>query len=206
MYLQIGLFEKFLIMKRLLLILILTLNFQIWTKADDIKDLEMEGLSIGDSLLSHLSKKEIMDNYELIYLNEKSFSKDIAGIFYNKNLSEYDAVQVDFKLNDSDFTIVGLSGYIIYENDLNSCYKKQNEIFDDLNSFFNNVETLKGDMEDHPGYPKGEVRLKRFSFFLSEEERSNLEIICFEALNAKDRLSVSMKSTEFNEWMFKLHN
>ena len=193
-------------MKRLLLILILTLNFQIWTKADDIKDLEMEGLSIGDSLLSHLSKKEIIDNYELIYLNEKSFSKDIAGIFYNKNLSEYDAVQVDFKLNDSDFTIVGLSGYIIYENDLNSCYKKQNEIFDDLNSFFNNVATLKGDMEDHPGYPKGEVRLKRFSFFLSEEERSNLEIICFEALNAKDRLSVSMKSTEFNEWMFKLHN
>lgn len=187
-------------------ILVFIFSFQSWTKADDIKNLEMEGLSIGNSLLSYLSKKEILDNYELIYLNEKTFSKDIAGIFYNKNLLEYDAVQVDFKLNDPDFTIVGLSGYIIYENDISSCYKKQNEIFDDLNSFFNNVETLKGDMEDHPGYPKGEVRLKRFSFFLSEEERSNLEIICFEALNAKDRLSVSMKSTEFNEWMFKLHN
>ena len=38
-------------MKRLLLILILTLNFQSWTKADDIRDLEIEGMSIGDSLL-----------------------------------------------------------------------------------------------------------------------------------------------------------
>ena len=193
-------------MRRLLLILILSFSFQSWTKADDIKNLEMEGLSIGNSLLSYLNKKEILDNYELIYLNEKTFSKDIAGIFYNKNLLEYDAVQVDFKRKDPDFTIVGISGYIMYENDISSCYKKQNEIFEDLKSFFNNVETLKGDIEDHPGYPKGEVRLKRFSFFLSEEERSNLEIICFEALNAKDRLSVSMKSTEFNEWMFKLHN
>ena len=38
-------------MKRLLLILILTLSFQSWTKADDIRDFEIEGMSIGDSLL-----------------------------------------------------------------------------------------------------------------------------------------------------------
>ena len=62
-------------MRRLLLILILSFSFQSWTKADDIKNLEMEGLSIGNSLLSYLNKKEILDNYELIYLNEKTFSK-----------------------------------------------------------------------------------------------------------------------------------
>ena len=38
-------------MKRLLLILILTFSFQSWTKADDISDFEIEGMSIGDSLL-----------------------------------------------------------------------------------------------------------------------------------------------------------
>ncbi len=67
------------------------------------------------------------------------------------------------------------------------------------------VDTLKGDIEDHPGYPIGEVKLKRFSFFLNENERSNLEIICFDALKLEDRLSVSLKSLEFNNWMFKLH-
>ena len=38
-------------MKRLLLILILTLSFQSLSKADDIRDFEIEGMSIGDSLL-----------------------------------------------------------------------------------------------------------------------------------------------------------
>ena len=40
-------------MKRLLLILILTLSFQSLTKADDIRDFEIEGMSIGDSLLEY---------------------------------------------------------------------------------------------------------------------------------------------------------
>ena len=43
-------------MKRLLLILILTFSFQTLSKADDIRDFEIEGMSIGDSLLDHFSK------------------------------------------------------------------------------------------------------------------------------------------------------
>ena len=46
-------------MKRLLIIFILTLNFQSWTKADDISDFEIEGLSIGDSLLNYFTINEI---------------------------------------------------------------------------------------------------------------------------------------------------
>ena len=194
-------------MKKLSTYLFLVLfSFSAPSFADDIRDFQIEGISIGDSLLKHLSKKEILSNHEFIYYNEKSFSKDIAGIFYDKDLSEYEIVQIDFKFNDPDFTIVGMSGYIDYDNDLSSCYKKQNEIFEDLKFFFSDAKTFKGDIEDHPGYPKGEVKLKRFSFFLTEDERPNLEIICFDSLNAKDRLSVSMKSIEFNNWMFKLYH
>ena len=47
-------------MKKLLLILILTLSFQSWTKADDISDFEIEGMSIGDSLLELFTKKELI--------------------------------------------------------------------------------------------------------------------------------------------------
>ena len=43
-------------MKRLLLILILTFSFQSLTKADDIRDFEIEGMSIGDSLLDYFSE------------------------------------------------------------------------------------------------------------------------------------------------------
>ena len=37
-------------MKIFLSVLILIFNFQSWTKADDIKDFEIEGMSVGDSL------------------------------------------------------------------------------------------------------------------------------------------------------------
>ena len=53
-------------MKRLFLILILTLIFQSWTKADDIREIEIEGISIGDSLLDYMSKKKI-DNAEAFF-------------------------------------------------------------------------------------------------------------------------------------------
>ena len=47
-------------MKRLLLILILTLSFQSWAKSDDIRDFEIEGMSIWDSALDYFSEKEIL--------------------------------------------------------------------------------------------------------------------------------------------------
>ena len=57
-------------MKRLLLILILTLSFQSWTKADDIRDFEIEGISVGDSLLDYFTKEEI---------KKKKFYRQQAG-------------------------------------------------------------------------------------------------------------------------------
>ena len=46
-------------MRKLLLILILTFNFQIPSTADDITSFEIEGMSVGDSLIDHFSKKKI---------------------------------------------------------------------------------------------------------------------------------------------------
>ena len=46
-------------MNRLILILILTLSFQSWSCADDIRDFEIEGISLGDSLLDFYTKEEI---------------------------------------------------------------------------------------------------------------------------------------------------
>ena len=46
-------------MKRLLIIFILTFSFQTLTKADDISEFQIEGISIGDSLLDYFTKKEI---------------------------------------------------------------------------------------------------------------------------------------------------
>ena len=41
------------------LVLILTFNCQSLAKADDIRDFQIEGISIGDSLIDYFTKKEI---------------------------------------------------------------------------------------------------------------------------------------------------
>ena len=56
---HIGHNEKVFNMIRLLIILILTFSFQTLTKADDIRDFEIEGINIGDNLFDHLTKKNL---------------------------------------------------------------------------------------------------------------------------------------------------
>ena len=46
-------------MKIFLTVIFLIFNLQSWTKADDIRDFEIEGMSIGDSLLDYYSKEKL---------------------------------------------------------------------------------------------------------------------------------------------------
>ena len=57
------------IMKLFLSVLILIFSLQSWTKADDIRDFEIEGISIGDSLLDFYSEKEIKQNIKVNYFS-----------------------------------------------------------------------------------------------------------------------------------------
>ena len=80
-------------MKRLLLILILTINFQSLTKADDIRDFEIEGISVGDSLLDHFKIKTINSARKYKYKNDKFYSIDI----WSDKFNQYAAIQFHLK-------------------------------------------------------------------------------------------------------------
>ena len=92
-------------MKRLLLILILTLSFQTLIKADDIRDFQIEGMSVGDSALDYFTKKEL-NEYVADYYSSDKFS---TSALYN-NLVKYEYLQLSFKKNDSNYLIQDLSG------------------------------------------------------------------------------------------------
>ena len=53
-------------MRIIIIIITFFINLQSFTKADDIRDFEIEGLSIGDSLLNHFNVNEInnFQNYD----------------------------------------------------------------------------------------------------------------------------------------------
>ena len=70
--------EKLLFMRIFLItFLILIFNLQTWTNADDIKDFEIEGMSIGDSLLNYYSTNEISEMRTVIFNDyEKHLNND----------------------------------------------------------------------------------------------------------------------------------
>ena len=66
---HIGHSEKVLVMRAFIAVLVLIFSFQSWTKADDISDFQIEGISIGDSLLDYFSREEIKSNNQDNYYN-----------------------------------------------------------------------------------------------------------------------------------------
>ena len=58
-------------MKKLLTILITILVLQAPSLADDISDFQIEGISIGDSLLDYFSEEEIKAKGNFVYKSKK---------------------------------------------------------------------------------------------------------------------------------------
>ena len=90
-------------MRIFLSLLILIFSLQAWTKADDIRDFQLEEMSVGDSLLNFFSEEEIKKKISGAQYPNKEFI-----LYYFKNLSSfktYEAVTVAVKANDKNYII-----------------------------------------------------------------------------------------------------
>ena len=114
--------KKVLIMRVFIAVLILIFNLQSLTKADDIRDFEIEGMSIGDSLLDHVNKSELK---EFVFPYSK---KTFKGVIFHNLSNDYDAIQFSVKANDSNLIIHNISAKIYFENKYNECIDKMLEI------------------------------------------------------------------------------
>ena len=71
-------------MRVFIAVLVLIFSLQSWTRADDISDFEIEGMSIGDSLLDYYSKDETNKFWKINYPG----SDDYLGYEIPKFLSK----------------------------------------------------------------------------------------------------------------------
>ena len=146
-------------MKRLLLIFILTLSFQSLTNADDISDFEIEGISIGDSLLDFASEEKIKsikarDQYPndkfIIYIVDKLIKT-----------TRYSQLSVTTKKNDKKYIVSSFSGSIYFEN-LNECLKNKKQIRSDVEKLidYDDFEKTKYKSQD------GKSTIRGLQFYL----------------------------------------
>ena len=123
-------------MKKLFIIIIIFISFQSLSKADDLRDIEIEGISIGDSLLDFITESQIMERAFYPYNSNKFYQ---SGMLSN-SFETYEYLQFNLKKDDSKYIIYGMSGKIFFENDIKSCLKKKDIIFNEILNLFNKAD------------------------------------------------------------------
>tara|TARA_B110000971_G_scaffold48372_1_gene48418 strand:+ start:223 stop:825 length:603 start_codon:yes stop_codon:yes gene_type:complete len=194
-------------MKRLLLILILTFSFQSWTKADDIRDFEIEGMSVGGSALDFFTKKEIKNKINFyndngyIYNSRKFYS---LTFYDNQKYKTYEAVQIIFKDKDKRYKIHSIAGIKYYQSDINDCYNQMEIIEKELDSIFNNSKKKEFVKRKHQYDETGKSTTNDVYYFLSNSDTASIH--CFdwsqnEFIKIPDQLNVIFSTSEFNDFL-----
>ena len=197
-------------MRIFLTFLILILSFQSWIKADDISEFEIEGISIGDSLLDHFDKnnieKEISSEFSRKYKNKfiglgVGQTKEFP-LF--KKLDQFDELSITIKPNDKNYIIYGLSQYKRIEYD--NCLNETTIIIKDLKKLFSQLGyDLNEYTTPHQGDPSGNSTVTSSDFNFNDG--SSLRIMCvdwgkeFEADGYHDHIDVGLASSKFFNWL-----
>ena len=191
-------------MKKLSTYLFLVLfSFSTPSFGDDISKFQIEGMSIGDSLLDYFSKKQIINNkVDYSYKNNDFY----AVKFDNLISSEiYDGGEVYLKTNDENYIIYHIFGAISFDNkNINDCYKKKDSIVAELSSLFKDVKKIDYGTYAHPTDKTGESKITSVHFeFKSGDEASVFCINWSKELDKiyKDHLEVSIGSKEYSYWI-----
>ena len=187
-------------MRIFLLILFLIFKFQSFAKADDIRELEIEGISIGDSALNFFSIDHINNN-SFTYPGDDKFKR-----IQNDNLSffnVYDAVDFTVKKNDQKFKIYSLNGILIFKHEfISECYKKMHLIEEDMDMMFSNLKKWPKRSYKH----RNDKSQKSIVTDIEYEFKNGdmIRLVCYdysEEYSNNDHLAVNISTNEYKQWL-----
>ena len=185
-------------MKRILAIIVLNLFFIIPSQADDIKDFEIEGMSLGDSVLDHLNEKDFLQFKLLKNFKDNTYS---ARETRNKKLLKvYDSLQINYLSNDKKYKIYGLSGLINFKNDHKECMLKQKEVVNELQLLFPQSKLMgprkKNFQKGHSqGYWEG------YAFKLVKGDLAIITCYNYKKKDMIDHLRISIRYKAYNDFL-----
>ena len=193
--------------KLLLIIIILALSFQTLSKAEDISDFEIEGMNIGDSLLTFFDKnkisKSIVDWYDDLEKN-----KYVSFAFDSNNFNQYDFVDVWTKYGDKKFMIIAIAGVDYFGkkkeiNDIEHCYVKQLKIADDISRLFSNSKIDGPHTIVHESDPSGKSTYTDIYFDIDNKHEA--VVGCYDwnenLKDKKDHIYITLRSKKFAAWL-----
>ena len=185
-------------MKKLSTYLFLILfSFQVPSWADDISDFQIEGMSIGDSLLDYASKEKIKNSKKTYYPKSKRFYQIILEGDYN----DYDNVNIHVKKDDKKYLIAAIAGSKFFPNNLKECKKMKDKVVKEVSYVLQKSEDDSYEFT----YPDGKsiAYITDFNF-----SRGSIRIFCINWSRATekkekftDNLSINISTRIISDWL-----
>ena len=193
-------------MRIFLLTLILILSFQTWTKAEDVRDFELEGMSIGDSALDYFEQSVLEKNKRHSWYDTKNFIP-IAEL-YLSNSSTYESFQIAIKTNDKNYRIQALSGFIFYRNnDFDKCILQLDDIASEIKGLFNNVTDTGKQTYKHSYDKSGKSNVTAIHLILDSGDQVGIQCIDWaEKYTYLDQLRISVRTKEYIKFLDNAYN
>jgi len=177
------------------LFIVLGLGLVVSVKADDIRDFQIEGRSIGDSALDYFSEEEIKQNIKNYYKNKKYTDSEIIGL---PQFKQYHSVHINFKTNDKNYKIHALDDTVLFIENINDCYKKKDEIADEVSKIFTDAKKIDNKTRKHPYDKSGKSTVTDVQF---DFKSGYIIVSCFDwstKTGFTDHLRVTIKTKEYD--------
>ena len=180
-------------MKRLLLILILSFNFQSWACANDIKDFEIEGIALEDSALKYFDEKTIKRNSRSPYKDNK------YTVVQNDKLPHfetYDFFDFRFFTNDKKYIMQSIAGIIDFSDiDYSECLKLRKDISENIKSL---VPNLDMEIHDREETSSSKGYYDQTTFYSDD---GNIGVTCYNYEKFHNFLSVTISNKEYEKYL-----
>ena len=191
-------------MRTFLTILILFFTFQTWAKADDIRDFEIENMSLYDSALNYYTKKKIKNSEEDYYEDKKYTTATITS----PEFKTYQQVQITYKYNDKKFILLDING--IVDKNYQECLEEIKKISKDFTNLFPN--TIKSDLATFPHWQDKSGKSKVTDVIWKFDNGDVIVLACYnwntpfgKKKRYVDELRIAIGSKEFDEYLISLN-
>ena len=195
---------------KILIIFLFFLGFQSRINAEDIREFEIEGMSVGSSLLDYFPIEKI--NQSVVdWYDDLEKNRYVSFAFDSTSFETYDFVDVWTKYNDDKYLIDTIAGVVYFDKnksmvDIEDCYKQQKIIADELLEVFNNAEKIGPSTLEHSGDPSGKSTYT--DIYLKINDEYEVLIACYdwseellEKENKADHAYISIRSFELDAWL-----
>ena len=174
---------------------------------EQIKEIKIEGISLGDSVIDHFPGRDIVNNISSDYDHlSDHFHASILEQY--TTFTQFDRVGLVIKSDSKDilFPVHGIFGLIYYEENIEECYAEKDKWVKKLGTKFkkeieNGLIKVGWSSKKHPSDLSGRSHYEESKFFF---DWGFINITCFnmaDHMGIVDVLAIDMFDKEVDQWL-----